>query len=158
MSFQCICSLTGNFSDRIRNFSGRVTRKMKTFVSRPIRDSALRRFISKVKAKREAERDSLLEEYGYAMNGSKTLGQRMKIINLCDMVAVLDRSGQVIPIYTGLFHRFTLSMTGSARTQESENEDISADNMHDLPLNGEVVLEVEKGTIGLVPMPTIPLV
>ncbi|KAJ1374587.1 hypothetical protein KIN20_037299 [Parelaphostrongylus tenuis] len=40
---------------RLRNHSGKVSRKVKTFVSRPVRELAIRKFISRIEARRRAQ-------------------------------------------------------------------------------------------------------
>ncbi|RCN50661.1 hypothetical protein ANCCAN_03274 [Ancylostoma caninum] len=48
-----LCTLIG----RILELSERVTRKVRTFVSRPIRQPAMRKFIARLELRRQAERE-----------------------------------------------------------------------------------------------------
>ncbi|KJH49470.1 hypothetical protein DICVIV_04407 [Dictyocaulus viviparus] len=50
-------------ADRFRLLSERAVRKVKTFVSRPIKDATLQLFVSKIEAKKHAEESGKISEF-----------------------------------------------------------------------------------------------
>ncbi|PIO75564.1 hypothetical protein TELCIR_02376 [Teladorsagia circumcincta] len=154
---------TGRSARLFRDISNRFTRKMKTFVSRPIRDSAMKRFISKVKAKRQAEAER---------TGTPEFHRGEDLYPYERVLRVFKRKSDIHESFAEEKAAFDDGSVGNTGDEgalfvnglpfwiEPDKElpyrpdDTSTEV--DLPLNGNVILEVERGTISLVPMPTIP--
>uniref|UniRef100_A0A1I7XEQ6 Zinc finger, CCHC-type n=1 Tax=Heterorhabditis bacteriophora TaxID=37862 RepID=A0A1I7XEQ6_HETBA len=51
-------SNTNNFKGRLKSFSERAVHKVKTFVSRPINETTMQRFITKLEARKHADQAS----------------------------------------------------------------------------------------------------
>ncbi|EYC08154.1 hypothetical protein Y032_0067g22 [Ancylostoma ceylanicum] len=169
---------------RILELSERVTRKVRTFVSRPIRQPAMRKFIARLELRKQAElamkdqrklndgdvsfpREKMKRAAERAQSGppedmfinvshdsfaclpSTSVAEETNLKERTETGCALvtgnnDNDGQVI--VDG--HPFWL--------EENENED--TDTADDLPLNAEVVLDVDEGKIQLATIPKIPVV
>ncbi|EYC08155.1 hypothetical protein Y032_0067g22 [Ancylostoma ceylanicum] len=177
---EILCTLIG----RILELSERVTRKVRTFVSRPIRQPAMRKFIARLELRKQAElamkdqrklndgdvsfpREKMKRAAERAQSGppedmfinvshdsfaclpSTSVAEETNLKERTETGCALvtgnnDNDGQVI--VDG--HPFWL--------EENENED--TDTADDLPLNAEVVLDVDEGKIQLATIPKIPVV
>nr|CDJ88431.1 hypothetical protein HCOI_01277500 [Haemonchus contortus] len=169
----------GPSQGRLRDISGRVSRRMKTFASRPIRDVALKGFIGKVKAKQDADRTSTRE-----VNRGDDLYPHERVVK------ALSRERGVKEVFSKKW--ISEDSTQLPSTSYAEEKDLldghrsderapgalfvrgqpfwidpdtqspfATDNTEaelDLPLNGDALLEVERGTIELVPMPNTPVI
>ncbi|VDM61968.1 unnamed protein product [Angiostrongylus costaricensis] len=155
---------------RLRNLSGRVSRRVMTFVNRPVRELALKRFISKIEARRRAEMDNSWTkrelrpgQVTYPRSRSRSL-ERLRngpdqsvaeeISSNKEKSAELvtgnnDNDGAVI--VNGLPFWITAEDPQLIDREDSDTDD-------ELPLNADIVLDVHRRNLELDKMPAIPVV
>ncbi|CAJ0591240.1 unnamed protein product [Cylicocyclus nassatus] len=163
---------------RLLDLSERVGRKVKTFVSRPIRPAAMKRFVKRVRARITLPRRTReLETYGeVAFPRTQRLSseRRKEAENIfvdatqdtlvLPSTSVAAREEQEVseklesgcPIITGNKDNNGQVLIGSQPFWMRENE-VDVITADDLQLNAEVVLDVDDGKIVLETMPKIPV-
>ncbi|KHJ88450.1 hypothetical protein OESDEN_11755 [Oesophagostomum dentatum] len=169
-----------SLSRRFMNLSGRVGRKVKTFVSRPIREPVMRRFVRRVESRKNLEPPSSKEE--------KLIHGEVSFPKLRRKTSVEKRRNGPDEVFTDTSQAdFNLPSTSVAEdnlrrelktacklvtgnndnggkvivngrpfwVEEDQEENEDSDTADDLQLNAEVVLDVDDGKITLENMPHI---
>ncbi|KAK6756524.1 hypothetical protein RB195_014749 [Necator americanus] len=171
--------------NRFLDLSGKVTRKMITFASSPIRRPTMERFITRVEKRRMAEKElkGMLNQGDVSFPRPKKVGSGERRRNGPHEVFVdvsQDETLSALPLTTvadeANFNKGTkmghLLVTGNNDNDGQvivcgkpfwiEERDLvdncDSDTAEDLPLNAEVVLEVDEGNLDLATVPTIPVI
>ncbi|KAJ1374585.1 hypothetical protein KIN20_037297 [Parelaphostrongylus tenuis] len=173
-------------SARIRQLSERAVRKVKTFVSRPIKETTMLRFVSKVEAKKQAEESGKMMEHEMKLGDDpfpklKSRGSKSREFDAQDHKK--DRPD--IPELKSTFETATTYRHGNLpsgcrlvvgnknnngkliidekpfwmeqrKPSDEDLEDSGTDD--DLQMTAEVALDVYEGKVKLVDMPTIPII
>ncbi|KHJ90172.1 hypothetical protein OESDEN_09987 [Oesophagostomum dentatum] len=172
-----------SLSRRFMNLSGRVGRKVKTFVSRPIREPVMRRFVRRVESRKNLEPPSSKED--------KLIHGEVSFPKLRRKTSVEKRRNGPDEVFTDTSQAdFNLPSTSVAEdnlkrelkaacklvtgnndnggkviingrpfwVEEDQEENEDSDTADDLQLNAEVVLDVDDGKITLEHMPHIQIV
>ncbi|KJH50759.1 hypothetical protein DICVIV_03106 [Dictyocaulus viviparus] len=184
---------SGKSFGRFRDLSERVSRKMKTFISRPISELAIKKFIGKIEARRQAELDNTLTRRElspgqtlFPRSRSKSQGERVR--NGPDQIMCFKVFADVpdpevltqLPSTT-IAEDIALNNETSAEliTGNKDNDgELLIDGLpfwiageewrqidpgdndtdDDLPLNADIILDVDRGEVNLVKMPTVPVI
>ncbi|KAK5967064.1 hypothetical protein GCK32_002133 [Trichostrongylus colubriformis] len=172
---------------RLRTFSERAVRRVKTFVSRPIKQSSLQRFITKLEAKREAEESGRIAElelkrgddvFPKPIRRSKSIESKEKCTEQKDpdnvdvksvaQMFTMSTTGGQLPSGCKLVHG---NKDNGGKLFDDNNQpfwteqakpteaDLADSNTEDdLQMNAEVAVDVCDGKVTLVNMPTIPVI
>ncbi|KAE9416587.1 hypothetical protein Angca_000758, partial [Angiostrongylus cantonensis] len=179
--------MSGKSLGRLRNLSGRVSRRVITFVSRPVRELAIRRFITKIEARRLAEMDKSWTRR--ELRPGQVAYPRSRSISLERLRNGPDQvfAGALNPEITSQLPSTSVAEEISSDKKKSA-ELVTGNNDNDgavivnglpfwvaeenpqlidredsdtddaLPLSADIVLDVHRGNLELDKMPAIPVV
>ncbi|KAK6756529.1 hypothetical protein RB195_014753 [Necator americanus] len=170
---------------RLRDASERAVRKVKTFVSRPIKDATLKLFVRKVEAKKEAEQSGKIHEREMKSGSDTFPRQRLRksrdlTTGATNLKTTAEKNSSkstwIVPtmskneylpsgnklVYDNNNNDGDLMINGEPFwTQQKKPTDADLEESgteEDIQLNAEVALDVYEGKTKLVNMPAIPII
>ncbi|RCN50664.1 hypothetical protein ANCCAN_03277 [Ancylostoma caninum] len=142
---------------RLRNMSERAVRKVKTFVSRPIKEATMRRFVHKVEARKQAEMTGQIMSCGRGPDMSIK-----SVINAAPSSRYGDLPSGNWLVYGNKNNNGKLMIndepfwTLQKKPTEADLEESGTED--DMQLNADTALEVYEGKTKLENMPAIPII